>query len=689
MNAHKLWLRLTHIGLAIVLVLVFSVAASASWHSPGMTLDPVSPAGFDDGVLDVGAEYPSADAPPWGASPEDRPVHRDSAMNFYNKMRAAGYTGADSFIWGNNLADETDWKRAALGGSEETWVDDVDIMFVHSHGNVGSIWIPWNDTDTTVVPNDCLMSYGTRDLEWLGVKTCLTLGDAVGWASCMNGLHLITGFTTLSASVEFGGRWADELLGSKVYIWPFGDIWLRAPKTVTQAWFTTCDAKTAGATARVIAEEQGHFNDKVWGRGGPALGDVAGAWPRWKIDHNCYKPAPNSVDVSILASVPAYEVLNRTVDQGFAASLAATLNVSGTLGLSPDGQEYALTSTAGGMTRTLSIQTATGGYTYQDLGQLWVPPTPGQPLNLPDPEVAKNLADNFYRLNAQALPGGQNFDATSQHIETDTLVTLAGPADVNSAAEEGRGVDVMVAYGRTLDTTALTAAGAPVALRLSVAGPGSATKLYLGGRAGPPVGLSGGSRDVQAGSNVTLKDVNATWDAFVADPGLSVLEIGIEYDAMVRHPVSDTFAYFEQPLDVKQKELIPTWVYNVDFMQNGQVAGNGLVYVPASSDYYPPNVVIDTPLQDATILAGAQAALNATVSGGNGPFTYEWASSSQGVLGTTEDITTMLISSAKAGDPPTPVTISLKVTDVNGLLRTAQITVNVTGQPLWLPLLRK
>ena len=91
--------------------------ASASSPSPDVALDPAAPAGADDGYLDVGAEYPSADAPPWGASTEDRPIHRDSAWNFYNEMRDAGYTGSHSFIWGNNAAWETDWKRAALGGS--------------------------------------------------------------------------------------------------------------------------------------------------------------------------------------------------------------------------------------------------------------------------------------------------------------------------------------------------------------------------------------------------------------------------------------------------------------------------------------------------------------------------------------------------------------------------------------------
>ena len=248
----------------------------------------------------------------------------------------------------------------------------------------------------------------------------------------------------------------------------------------------------------------------------------------------------------------------------------------------------------------------------------------------------------------------------------------------------------MVAYGRTLRATAMTAGGDTIAADVSVAGPGGTAKLYLGGQGSTPIGLSGGSRDVQAGNPVSLKDVGSTWEAFSADPGLAVVTIPIDYDAMVRHPISDTFAYYEQPYSVPQKELIPSWVYTVDFMKGGQVVlGNGLVYVPASADYYPPTVVIDSPQANTTILAGKQIALNATVPSGNGPFTYEWSSNSQGVLGTSEDITAMLLGTSKPGDPPVPVALSLKVTDVNGMSRTAEVTVNVVGQPVWLPLITK
>ena len=168
-----------------------------------------------------------------------------------------------------------------------------------------------------------------------------------------------------------------------------------------------CDAnQPSSVIARVIAEHPDHFNDRVWNRGGPAHGDDVDNWYHW-IDHSCYKPAPTTVDVSVLAAVPAYQVLSRTVDRSFAASLANTLNMTGTLALSPDGQEYAITSTEGGMTRTLSILTATGGYQYQDLSQLWVPPQPGQPLNLPGPEEAARLANAYFLDTAQSLPGGQ------------------------------------------------------------------------------------------------------------------------------------------------------------------------------------------------------------------------------------------------------------------------------------------
>ena len=112
-------------------------------------------------------------------------------------------------------------------------------MFFHDHGGDGGMWFPWGHTDTELRPNDCAGSWGDKDVEWIGIKSCLTLIDRGGWANCMNGVHLIAGMITVSYGADYGGDWADQLLGWKVNVWPFGDIWLRSPKTVTQAWFTT------------------------------------------------------------------------------------------------------------------------------------------------------------------------------------------------------------------------------------------------------------------------------------------------------------------------------------------------------------------------------------------------------------------------------------------------------------------
>ena len=133
-------------ALVVVLSLLASGIAMAGTPEAG-PLGPAAPRGTEDGgveVLDVGAEFSSADAPPWGAGGSDLPYTNASAWHFYNAMRSAGYTGPHSFVWGNNNAWESDWTRAPVeGGSENSWIDNVDIMFFHNHGGSGGMWFPW------------------------------------------------------------------------------------------------------------------------------------------------------------------------------------------------------------------------------------------------------------------------------------------------------------------------------------------------------------------------------------------------------------------------------------------------------------------------------------------------------------------------------------------------------------------
>ena len=692
-------------GLVIVVSLLLSGAAMAGVPEAGPTLPTAGPsdsaglAGADDGTLDVGAEYPSADAPPWGAGGSDLPYTRDSARHFYDKMRAAGYTGSDSFIYGNSAAWETDWKRAALGGSENNYVDDVDIVFFHDHGGSGGMWIPWGHTDTWVVPNDCAWSWGDKDVEWIGIKSCLTLTDRTGWATCMNGAHLIAGMITISYGADYGGDWANQLLGW--YLWPFG--WLRSPKTVTQAWFSACDSsQPSSVVARVIAEDWRHFNDKVWNRGGPVYGDVVDSTYYWQ-DHRCYKPPAKQVDADALsaAQVQTYVVDPRNVDEDYAQGIANALGLQGTAQCPPGGTECGLVASQGGQTLTLSIDTASGGFVLQNTSQLWAGQDPAAPLTLPTEDAAIGLAGR-YLDGHQALPGAANVDMTSAHFETDTQ-TEAGkpPAGAMAAVPERilqtQGTDIMVAYGRTLPTGVRAANGAMI--QGSTVGPGSVTKLYYGGESAAlrsptaqqlPIGLIGGSRDVHEGALITTQTYTKTWEAFLADRQLAVIPIPLDWDTAVLK--GQTFSPgYEQPLNVPQKELIPSWVFTADLYNGAELVGpDTTVYVPASADYYPPDVTIDAPTANSTVLAGQLIDLQSTTGGGYGPFTYLW-SAEQGPLGNQEDIKSFLLAGPAKPDQsgPVQVTISLEVTNQNGQSRTAEVVINVVGQPLWLPLIQK
>ena len=709
MNVHSVRLWRVLPGLVIVASLLLSSAAMASVPVERPTppqaglIDAASPLENDDATWDVGAEA-QGDAPPAGAGGNDLPYANGAAWNFYTQMRNVGYTGSHDFFYTNQNSWETDFKRAALGGNENNMVDNVDIAYYHDHGNGGvGEWFPWGHTDNWLEPNDCLASYGDKDLEWLAIGGCSTFSDALltGWASCLNGAHLLLGYKTTAYDGNWGGIWADQMLG-----WQALGIWFRAPKTVTQAWFTQCDqTQPSGVTARVIAEDSTQFNDYVWGRGPVYNAPVN--WPKYKWDHNCYKAPPMQIDagtLGVLAAVPSFQVLPRNVTRDYAQGIANALGLQGSLALSPDGTQFALNDTSGTMTGTLSVDTASGGYQYQNLGQLWVPPT--GPLNLPTTDAAIALGHAFLSDNALTLPGIQNANQAAPHVETEGLqefgsTTQGAARNQPEAPLQFSSADVMVAYSRTLSVPASTMSGASVLLEVSVSGPGSTTKLYYGGQsnssrlsspmAQSPIGLAGGSRDVEPGStSVAVKTADATWTGFLSDTQKAIVTVPINADEILRK--SETFTYYEQPHNVPQKELIPAWAYVADFKKDGAVIlADALVYVPASADYYPPAVTIDSPAPGATIVAGRPISLTSTADGGFGPLTYEWSSDQQGVLGHQEDMSVRLLPATQhpGGTGATPVLLSVKVTNGNGQSRTVSVNVNVTGSVVWLPMVLK
>jgi len=678
------------------------------WAAPVVIHDPRHPdapgevngtLGADDGAYDVGAEYVS-DSPPSGAGGSDLPICQTSAVNFYNKLRGNGFTGSDSYIYANSLVWETDYKRAALGGSENTYPDNVDIAYYCDHGFDGGVSFPWGHTDGSIVPGDCAGAWGDKDSEWLAFGTCQTLSDVgrAGWSNCMNGVHLLLGYTTISYDADEGGTWADQMLGSSISLPFLGTIWLRAPKSVAQAWFSMCDSvEPSSVQARVIGEDSRHFNDMIHGRGGPAYGDVVDNNYFW-WDHNCYKPDPAKVDTAPLATLPAYQIRQRQVDEGYVQSIAATLGMSGTI--ASTGQGLALTDNSGGVTRTLEVQMASGGYLYQNLGRIWVAPEPGTPLGLPTEDQARALAEQFLNTNAQILPGAPY---RTDHSETEKI-TGGGKGQtaslINDALQTSTSVDVMVAYGRRLDVPSGTNAQSGQTTQISIAGPGASSKVYFANAAGNkslkvnqtnfPAGLAGGSRDVLPPTkSVAVQTADKAWSDFIADHQVAIIAVPLEADEITRDSTQDTLAYYEQPHSVHQDEMIPSWVFRATFKKAGAVlADNVLVYVPANVDYYPPSVTIDSPASGTTITPGSTVQLSATATGEFGPFTYQWTSSVSGNLGTEATVTARLAPAMRDGEV-NPETISVKVTNGNGQSRTENVQVTVPAYNLSLPAIYK
>lgn len=673
------------VALVLTLVLLVPLAlaqpAAAPAAAPGApsqpALDPAGPLGLDDGYLDVGAEH-QADGPPSGSSPGDLPLCQTSANNFYWRMRnIGGYTGSNSFIYANSLAWETDWKRASLGGSEDYYVDNVDIAYYCDHGTNGAVYFPWGHTDNYLVPNDCAGAWGTKDNEWMAFGTCLTLTDRTGWANCMNGQHLIAGYITVSYDADEGGNWANRLL---------------AWNTVTQAWFGMCDAtQPSSVVARVIAEDWRHFSDRIWNRGGPAYGDFVDNTYYWQ-DHQCYKPAPKLVEPNSITAMPSYVVQDRTVNQDFVQNIAGVLGLEGQATYNEETGTYTILDTTGGVSQTLTVDAASGGYSYQNNSTLWVAPDPGEPAALPGEDEAMQLADSFFLENANALPGATYLADGTAFTEQVTEAERGGGFLGSDRIVQSQGVDVMVAYGRSL-TVGLAQGGTA---DVSVAGPGAGTKFYIAQAASAqaaladgPAGVVGGSRDVAAsGDTIQVQDADKAWDAFVEDPQLAVVTIPMDADHYVRHPVSDTLAYYEQPHGIAQQEMIPVHVFTADLFDkdNNLLLANALVYVPVSPDYYPPSGQIVSPANEFNAVAGQQIELKAQATGGFGPFTYAWSSSIDGPLGTGESIMAALSGTPRPDqDGVTKHSISVKITNGNGQSRTLAVQVNV-GVPIYMPM---
>ncbi len=676
--------------IGLVLVLLLSWISVVQARPLGPDAGEQANGSGDDGKLEVGVEWINHFPNP----ADDRSHWDESCDGLYNQLLSDGWQSV--FHWTDYNAWETDFKLTSLGGSENNYADAVDIAMICTHGageydtfwnkNLSSVYFGSSHNDHHLSPGDAYRAYGNSDLEWLAFDSCSVLSDGGPapyfnrgyWAATMDGLHLLLGFKNTMYVVAPGDGllWGFYMKGLR-----FGSLWLLPPYSVTQAWFQAVDYVQPNVTcARVLAETPDNFNDHLWGKGYVSPDPVPDG-TYWYWDHCSTKTsrlAARTTPSELQAvTMPVIQVIPRQVDHSYLVNrIAPAFALTGTVGM--DDQFYFMVNTEGGITRTLQVDLASGGFNFKNLSELWTTPifTP----TLLSLERSESLVQQFFSQSGEGLPGvWSNLNSGLEDFTIEEIVGVqsAGP-DVELAVEQELAripVDASLTYGRILTAQVQTRNGL-VQQDFPVVGAGGRLKVYLGDQ-GKILGVQGGARDViELPDVVEVMEADLAWELFRADPGIALPQVPWAADVIT--PTSQLLGYYEAPLLEGQSELIPVWIFTADFYTQGQLLASGVqVNVPASNSYLPPQPVIVSPADGSLVEPNQEVMLVGDVMAfGKPPFTFEWWSSQDGLLGSGLALPIVLSPSGKAGQL-SETTIEFKVTDANSQVGSAQIQLLV------------
>lgn len=576
---------------------------------------------------------------------------------------------------------ETDYKRQDMSGpwfSNQNILDLADLHYHIGHGGwhrdkcynkwlTALIFSNTNKDDKYLDPSDARNAWGDKDLEWIGSRACKMLNDASRWywARTMNGVHLICGFKTSSyEDNNFGFIWADRMCGFLFSLYPYGFISI-PQKSVTQAWFTAADKTQPGGwfskrvVARVLAETKGCFNEKIGDLCCKTSGDHSPDRLKWCLTHPVRKGT--SQTKGYVPYMKTYEVDSRTVDAAYVAGIADNLGFfpgqdeTNVIGVD---KEFYMVYSDGLTTNVLSVCKNTGLFCYQDISKLYIAQETAP--SLPSEYSAISLAGSYLSSNG-LLPS----DATTATVTSDLQEKLDIDAEI---VEESFDVSRQVCFERQIE--------AETGKLAIVTGPGARLSVTYGyGDTSDPVGVMGGWRDIVETGTVEVRPEVDAWNDFV-DYGqqVNIAQPYAYYDEVQR--ISSTLGYYEHGGFTTQIELIPVWIFEVDFKKDGEIITTDDVYIPANTLYCDPVVQIDSPA-DVTVFGPDEVISfqGSVVKYGTSPFTYEWYSDSDGLIGTGASFSKQL-SVAKRDETIIPHTISLVVTDDDG--RTNEDSISIT-----------
>jgi hypothetical protein len=543
---------------------------------------------------------------------------------------------------------ERDFKLHSLGGTNNYYIDSVDLQFYVGHGfHSGFTFANPNYNDSTLSPSDCAGAWGDGDNEWLALTSCQVLRASFDnipsqnifpnasipslnrWASCMNGQHLILGFVTNASAYNSA---------SSTQAYHFGR-YLALNYTVPQAWYKACDVAQRGRVTRTIINELDCLNDRP--QSGIVCADSFDSdW--WYQTHYCGTETAIQVPVEKLQNqMPVFRVapyslddaaqdLNRLSEILLGAPVTSTVRSAALAGTST------ITSTSVA-SRTLELDQSSGMYTYADQQQLWTQEQAEAALavtaaspNYVNQDDARRIADNFLRQNGLFDPG-----AVFNHVISDTISTQLDTGGVTPEAASAAGIEQTdesallwnVIYSRRLQAGIVTAAGVEQ-VEFSVVGPGAKQKVYVpvtgevnaaGLLQATPIGMQGGWREVQSEVNAATgqllmvdirpeEELRALYNALPNRVPLNDLPLDVED----RQIISSTVAYWEESIGVSQAELVPVYEFLVRMKERN--TGNLIdeyVYVPASELYMRPYAEIVTVAPTTTVEAGDTLTLTA------------------------------------------------------------------------------
>ena len=221
-----------------------SIKTSMQYWEVARTLsdDFVTLSADDSNEKEIGAEWVND----YSQNPHDIPnlVHCDEdARGFYNHLGKKGFT--KRWIWGDDLAWESDFERPDVGGSDYIWVDAVDYVYFAGHGSEYTFDFGVNHDGDGITTYTVLIydqeynpipppeaEWGDKDLEWIFIATCKTV-CGLYLSFCFSSpisLHGIAGFKTDSYDVPDTGKYLAYYLTDTWGPRCIGDAWKLATK---------------------------------------------------------------------------------------------------------------------------------------------------------------------------------------------------------------------------------------------------------------------------------------------------------------------------------------------------------------------------------------------------------------------------------------------------------------------------